>query len=178
MDLIETFQQLAAEADKAVEPTSDALWKRVISFAGENPHVLTYTRAAYILGYAWYCTPEATNERYVNVKKYLELAIQQDPSDWYAFLYLGHLYYDYKEYRAALEQFLRIPNLAFEANDQRWRNLKIKELCVCCYFKLRQPTNVVVAFEDFILLATSCDETDVHTVHELPQLIASLAYET
>lgn len=178
MSIVEEFRHLLEAADCSSPPESEALWQRVIAFAIANPGILEQPRVAYAIGLAWYNLSAETVERVANATRCLELAIERDPKDWYAFLYLGHLHFDRGLYAEALEQFLRIPDLAFSENNQGWRDLKRKELCVCCYFRLHQPSALVEAFEEFIVLATHCEELDCYSVHELPQLLATLAQDT
>ena len=86
----------------------------------------------YLTGYAWYCMPIDSVERYNKVAYNLKEALKLEINHTFSNIYLGHLYYDNKEYDKAKVHFEKIDQDYLYNLDQRWRVLKIQELILCC----------------------------------------------
>lgn len=169
------IRRIATEADQASAPACIGLWQKIVSLAAENPAVLREHGAQYILGYAYYQLIDVESAALTRSEQSLTAALAQDPNDNYAKLYLGHLAFDSSRYEAALQWFGSIPDRAFSLHGQSWRDLKRQELRICCLVRLGKVDLIATEFEDYLSLATHCDETDVLTVNELPKLLAHLS---
>lgn len=122
---------------------------------------------AYARGYAWYNLPEEAPERAANVEKFLRQAVALTPGNCYANLYLGHYYFDIKDYQLALKELSNIPNRYFSDRSQAWRDLKRIELILCCFLYLNKPADAFRMLEDLIAEAANVPERDRPVMSEL-----------
>ncbi len=141
----------------------------------KNPTILEEPRAQYILGYCYYNLVDVEPEAASRSEQAFLAALEKNPDDDYAKLYLGHLAFDLSQFELALRWFDSIPNQAFSAHGQPWRDLKRQELRICCLVRLGRNESITSEFESYLTLATQCDELDVYSVYELPILLATLA---
>ncbi|RYX79924.1 hypothetical protein EON83_30735 [bacterium] len=169
------LRSLAAMADDA-EDTAAAvdLWRKIVSMFLHEPGVEQEPGIAYLLGYAYYQLVDVDSGAAASSKRLLLLALEQDLNDGYARLYLGHLAFDTHQYSAALEWFGSIPESHFSEHGQAWRDLKVQELKICCLAQLGKTGSLIQEFETYLLIATKCDETDIITAFELPNMLAAL----
>jgi tetratricopeptide (TPR) repeat protein len=169
------LRTLADEAEVSDPPRSYALWRRVAALATEDPAVLQEAGVSYMVGYALYNLAEVEPNAARQSTRHLEAALAANPDDSFAKLYLGHLAFDAGEYEVALGWFDAIPEHAFVAHEQRWRDVKRQELRICCLVHLARTGDLILEFERYLSLACGCETTDVLTVHELPLLLAGLS---
>ncbi len=170
------LRSLAAAADQAAGTDAALdLWRKTLSMAQRDPRLAQELGVPYILGYAHYELVGIEPGAEEASTRFLLLALEQDASDVFAKLYLGHLAFDAGRYAAALEWFETIPPHSFSARGQAWRDLKTQELRICCLARLGRTASLVREFEAYLLIATECEEADVLTVFELPELLAALA---
>lgn len=169
------FRRLATEADQAPAPACIELWRKVVSLAAEDPAVLREPGSQYILGYGYYHLIDLEPEAPTHSEQSFIAALAQDPNDNYAKLYLGHLAFDSSQYEMALRWFDSIPDQTFTGYGQSWRDLKRQELRICCLVHLGKADSITSEFENYLSLATHCDELDVLAVDELPKLLAALS---
>lgn len=108
-----------------------------------------------------YCFPNRIEDIAV-----LNFAIQQNPSDSYAYYYLGNLFYDKKQYQKALTDWKK----STELNDHfatSWRNLAI-----VLWNKEKMPQGAIAAMEK----AFSLDPKDARILFEMDQLYKKANY--
>lgn len=117
---------------------------------------------AYMLGYCWYNYPSDSIERSKETQKWLNQALKLDNNNHlhhYARLYLGHFYFDTKSYAEALKEFSQIPPGKFESYNQKWRELKLLELILCCEIYLaKDVTDKIVLFKKSYLQAEEAEK--------------------
>jgi len=170
------LRRLAEKADTSWPPANETLWRNVIDFAAAHPDAIAkMTRAPYVLGLAWYNCSAGTPGRDEMSEHWFKAALERKPDDWHAVLYLGHLAFDRGDFQTALEYFSRVPSGVFASYDQEWRDVKVKELCVCCHFHLGQPEAVQVAFHEYLEMLGRSEETSAVVAEELPQLLVLAA---
>ncbi|MDR0716054.1 MAG: hypothetical protein LBF50_01385 [Azoarcus sp.] len=105
----------------------------------------------YLLGYAWYHLPnniEGIEERdqivEIQLKKALEFG-KRNANYLYAKELLGCQYYDIGQYDAALSLFSTFENDTFSKHyDQKWKDIKIAELKLCCILRLGRIAEIEV----------------------------------
>jgi tetratricopeptide (TPR) repeat protein len=121
-------ESVCADAEKKVQLVGEAvaLLQKCVADAPDDAEY------AYALGLCWYDYPEPNPARSSNVEKFLKRALELSPGHQFALLYLGHLYFDERRYREALERFESVSPDFFEKLDQQWRVLKLEELILCC----------------------------------------------
>ena len=88
-------------------------------------------RISYAIGYCWYNASDVP-ERVHQAEIWLRRALEIDPTEQYARLYLGHLLFDEKSYQDARRLFAAIPSGHFTSLGQYWRDLKVREILVAC----------------------------------------------
>jgi len=170
------LRRLVEQADTSWPPANETLWHKVIDFAAAHHDAIAkMTRAPYVLGLAWYNCSASTPGRDEMSEKWFKAALERKPDDWLAVLYLGHLAFDRGDFQTALEYFSRIPSAAFAGDAQEWRDVKVKELCVCCHFHLGHPEAVQATFREYLEMLGRSEATSAVAAEELPQLLVLAA---
>ena len=105
----------------------------------------TQGEVCYALGCCWYHIPKESQKRIAETKQWLQRALQHNPNHHYAHLYLGHLFFDMHHYQDAGGLFDTIPSEYFRHFGQRWRDLKRRELLLCCKIYMH-PSLIDVGF--------------------------------
>lgn len=112
------------------------------------------------------------NESYGKLAvKYLEKAVELKPNHELSKLYLGHYFYDVKDYEKALFYFENVDKDYFTRINQHWRKLNLNELILCCKIFLGDSN---INLKDFYELEDEylqADSEDVLVPFELAQAI-------
>ena len=69
-------------------------------------------------------------------KEYFQKALEVNPTESYAKLYLGHCLYDLGSYKEAKYQFSTVDEDGFNTNVKDLLQMKVEEMLVCCHVKL------------------------------------------
>lgn len=91
------------------------------------------------------------------VTRHLRNALQLDPDHKFARLYLGHHYFDRRQFAEALEILSTFHAREFSSFDQSWRDAKVSELILCCTLRLGDRQNVPQAVYRFCEALTYSD---------------------
>ena len=129
-DAENAIQKAALQEPGEAQTTLLATIKMLKTFIEKQPDA----RIFYALGCCWYDMPYESPERILNVKMWLTRALEMNPSHHFARLYLGHYFFDNREYGIAHELFCKIPYGYFKNYHQEWRDIKRQELVLCCEF--------------------------------------------
>lgn len=103
--------------------------------------------------------------------EYLRKTLEINPKHELSKLYLGHYFYDIKDYEKALTYFQNIDKDFFTKINQNWRTLKLNELILCCKIFLSDSS---ISLQDFNKLENEylrADSEDVLVPFELAQAI-------
>lgn len=92
----------------------------------------------------------------------------------YAQAYLAHAYYDLEEYAAALEHIGKIPKNYFSRKRQKWRDILMRQLKICCFIRLNNLDNIENHLYDYFVSLTYAKESDIPISTELTETIKSL----
>lgn len=166
---------IKAPAAQAMSPeAATATIMELIEALQSHPDLESSDDACFALGYCWYSLPGNNPDHNDNAEKWLRKAVSLDVDHHDARLLLGHHLYDQDCFRAAKEQFMAIPAWHFSREGQKWRDLKIRELVVCCDI-YRYPDSLSMAligpvFQDY-LQGTVADA-------EPQELIEAIAWTT
>jgi Tetratricopeptide repeat len=87
---------------------------------------------AYAIGYSLFHMPGHEERDLVAAETWLRRALTLAPGDMYAAYYLGSLYFEYARPDQALDVLSRIPTTWFSQFDQDWRDMKRREVVLCC----------------------------------------------
>lgn len=87
--------------------------------------------ACYAIALTWYHRWLPQKERR-NCLQWLHKASELDPEHPWVPLYLGYQFFDDKQYTDAIAAFSRVNHDYFASIDHHWRNLKTRELTLCC----------------------------------------------
>jgi tetratricopeptide (TPR) repeat protein len=79
-------------------------------------------------------------------------ALKKDPHHYMAQMYIGHCYFDNKEWQNALEAFQKVDSEKLAANWPQWRKYKLNELIGCCYAQLGNYKEGIRMCADNLLL--------------------------
>ena len=88
---------------------------------------------------------------------YLSKASSLDPTNQFACLFLGHLYFDTKRFQEALARFTTVDQGYFKSINQLWRVLTINELILCCRLFLNDYS---LSMDDFDVLVSEFLSTE------------------
>jgi len=172
--MLDEIRRIASEAEIATAPACHALWRRVVALAEADTSSPPSAEVTYLAGYGLYCLVDVEPLVLEQAERWLKRAVALRPDHRFAQLYLAHIAFDDGRFEEALVLLNSVPSDAFAAIDQRWRDLKVQELRICCLVQLSRLEALGTAFERYLSIARECDEMDFATVHELPALIASL----
>jgi tetratricopeptide (TPR) repeat protein len=125
----------------------------------------------YAFGFAWYLHPEDLETRNDKVARHLQNALEIDPDHKFALLYLGHHYYDRRQFADALDVLSSFQDREFSALGQGWRDSKVSELILCCMLQLGDRKNIHHAVYRFCDALTQCDEGMHPNPDELAQTL-------
>jgi tetratricopeptide (TPR) repeat protein len=106
--------------------------------------------------------------------KYLKKAIEINPKHEFSKLYLGHYFYDIKDYKKSIFYFENVDEDYFTGINQHWRNLKLNELILCCKIFLSDATTNL---QDFNKLENNYLQADAEDVL-VPFDLAEAIYQT
>jgi hypothetical protein len=130
--LLANFEQtIQATLEMPDDEAHDALVD-LISRLKEIPEAERDARASYALGYAWYNMPGESERRSTEIEHWLGRALELEPGNQNARLYLGHHLFSIQRYAEARRLLTAIPAGALESLGQRWWALKVQELIACC----------------------------------------------
>ncbi|MCA9029310.1 MAG: hypothetical protein KDA66_00800 [Planctomycetaceae bacterium] len=87
--------------------------------------------ACYAIALTWYHRWLPQPERR-NCVGWLRKTAQLNPEHPWVPLYLGYQFWDDGQYAAAFAEFARVDQGYFDSIEHHWRNLKTRELMLCC----------------------------------------------
>lgn len=140
---------------QADEPMHQELWCKIDAALSEESHesaneaFATAERLAsqllasnpndadvcYAIALTWYHRWLPKNERRTCLQ-WLEKADELDPQHPWVPLYLGYQHFDDEQYSDAIAAFSRVNHDYFASIDHHWRNLKTRELMICCRVRI------------------------------------------
>lgn len=132
------------------------------------------SRMAYAFGYAWYNLPDETPNRVALAEKCFRDSIAKSADNFYAALYLGHLFFDLGRHEEALREFIKIPENFFTKHNQAWRDLKLIELIFCCYLYIRRSKEAVQTLSRLINESSKIDDIDRPKMTELGKALGNI----
>jgi tetratricopeptide (TPR) repeat protein len=165
----------AAECADDIEMAASH-YRNAIDLLEAVPEGELSSELAYVLGYAWYNLPKGAPEQSTKVERALRLAIQRDPSNSYASLYLGHHLFDAGRYSEALEHFRSISPFYFRLRGQQWRDVKLEELKACCALKVGEVEEAVEGLQSFFDAWRHAPEEDRPAMTELRETLKALLH--
>jgi tetratricopeptide (TPR) repeat protein len=133
-----------------------------------NPHL------HHMLGLCWYDDPARSDKICQAIEFHFKSAKQLAPSDPFPSLYLGHFYFDEGRYAEALPLFQQVDEDYFEDIGQRWRNLKNRELILCCQLYLRPEDIANSELEAVCMAYERADEENRPVPLEIAVCVAAL----
>ncbi|MDQ1922735.1 hypothetical protein [Massilia pseudoviolaceinigra] len=142
---VQAIEDAACAADSQVRVS---LLEQAIEFLSTQGDAGS-AEVQHAIGYAWYQHPADTELRNENVVHHLRNALRINPDHKYALLYLGHHYYDRRQFVQALDILLTFRDREFSAFDQAWRDAKVAELILCCRLQIGDEKNLREAAHRF-----------------------------
>jgi tetratricopeptide (TPR) repeat protein len=126
----------------------------------------------YAVGYSWYMHPRRLLEPriYEAAEDALRTAVELNPDDALAWLYLGHNAYDFGHYDSARDRFVRV-NVRQMSDYLR---LKVEEMSLCCDVLLNGLGPSLDCFDKFVCSAETLEPVDIWP-QQLAKLLASEA---
>jgi hypothetical protein len=132
---------------KPLEESEDSLWEALLSEAPDHDLARQVAieaedkddgtgSAAAAIGYFWYMIPGDDRERTVKGRRWLELALERDPQEHLARLYLAHFEFDESRYERARDLLQALPKDWGARRFQVWRDLKNRELLLAIDLEL------------------------------------------
>lgn len=121
--------------------------------------------ASHLMGLVYYHFPETEN--IYKAQQHFQEAVRKDSNHHFALMYLGHCYFDTKNFAEALDCFEKIDKEYFIKSDKKWRVIKLLELILCCRIRLNLSDNFVTEFNDFVNELENTPEEDVANLNEL-----------
>ncbi|NHZ83567.1 hypothetical protein F2P44_30505 [Massilia sp. CCM 8695] len=167
--------QAIEDAECVPDPhVRDRLLEAAITFLSAQGDVQSF-EVQYAMGYAWYQRCADTKIRSDGVIHHLRNALQINPDHKYALLYLGHHYYDQRQFVEALDIFSKFQDRDFLTLGQAWRDSKVAELVLCCRLQLRDQKNLKEAIHRFCEAMTFCDEQMNPAPKELTETLMGMS---
>ena len=122
----------------------------------------------YLKGYIYYLHPNRSIDELIShkVEKFLDTAIKLDSNHSMAKLYLGHNYYDNKDYFLAKKIFNSISRNSID----QYFYIKVLEMSLCCSIKTQSQIVWLEDLESFIQEIEQCPIEDIHP-HSLARAI-------
>jgi hypothetical protein len=114
----------------------------------------------HMMGLCWYWDNQDSKEGKPFAEQSFKSALELEPANQYANLYLGHVYFDTARYAEALRLFSKLDAGYFEEVSQRWRNLKNAELILCCRMYLNLEDVKPSEVEEMCLMYESVYQED------------------
>lgn len=127
---------------------------------------LSNEKEPYLTGYALYMKSMHFdgNEKNIILKQAIDFFIKSILSEKdtiYAQTYLTYAYYDLEDYGSALKSIKKIPKNYFSKKHQKWRDILIRQLEICCLIRLNRLDNLEEIIYDYFVLLTKAKELDV-----------------
>lgn len=106
--------------------------ERLIEALQRHPASPASDEACYALAFCWYNLPGHDPDQDEATEAWLRRALELNPDNHAARVFLGHQLFDQSCYGAARAEFLAVPEGTFSRLGQPWRDLKAQELAICC----------------------------------------------
>lgn len=87
-------------------------------------------------------------------------AIELDSNYYMARMYLGHCYFDKKQWEKALEEFQKVDKIKLSEEYPIWRLHKLNELIACCYAKIGQKEIALQLYSELLTIYESYNEDE------------------
>lgn len=127
----------------------------------------------YLLGYCYYGLSGESEERFEQVEKNLLKSIRLDKNQILAYAYLCHFYFDNHLYSKCIQLTkLNKFKTKFEAENQKWRYLKLVEIYLCSLLYLNMVSEFSKFFEVFQESILSANILDLNNILELKHCLA------
>jgi hypothetical protein len=130
----------------------------------------------FAIGYSWYLDPDRTIVRRRRIEEALHAALRAEPHHELARMYLGHFYFDEREYTKALEE-LRQVDVPRLLQDKRtaWRGAKVAEGIVASKIRLGDVSELPAEVAGMVSLYRRLPVESPAEVPLLVELVEALA---
>lgn len=134
----------------------------------------------YLTGYALYlkaCRHQGSERSEIleNAVGYFLQSTSRGRNKIYARAYLVFSYYDLGKFRDALNAIKDIPDNYFARKRQKWRDLLIRQIKICCLIRLGEFNHLEDILYDYFVLLTHSKEIDVCLPTEWVETLKSVS---
>lgn len=101
------------------------------------------------------------NERTIKALSFFQNSLESDPNYYMSNYYLGHCYQDLRQYKKAIEYYLKVNQNKLKADFPIWRFVLLLELIGFCYWKTDQKDIGMEYFKktssEYLMLQDYCE---------------------
>lgn len=131
-----------------------------------------------LLGICWYNLSSHTELRTRNIEQHLETARSLKPDEQLTLAHLIYFHYEQGNYRQVLDLLEQVDDRYFADAGQGWRNLKYRELSLCCRLRLSPEQVSMEEVQHFFTEAKAMAEHDRRPLEDLETCIRELTAVT
>jgi tetratricopeptide (TPR) repeat protein len=156
------------EERKAIADEAEGVLRAALELAPRDSRIAHTLGLLYYNHPAWTEAPEGYQSRAID---WFTRAIEWDPADVLAQLYLAHCFHDRKDWLRAIAEYEKVDLDRLARNWPAWRAVKCREQLAHCHAYAGHTDEAVRLFSAFLDTAASWDETQTEesiiNLHEL-----------
>lgn len=130
----------------------------------------------YAIGYAYYLLYAINNKKESLEKSfyYLNKEVDKNVGNMYAKAYLAYASYEMQKLDFCLTLIKQIPFGYFSKKKQRWRDLDLEQIKICCLLRLNKLSNIEDEIFNYFIHISKTKEIDIPLPTELSNTLRTI----